>query len=150
MPGTAARPPGRRSLAARRARLAASAPPRARATPTPAPVSAEAGADAVTVALDDGRTVSFPVAWSPRLLYGTAAERAEVEVSGYGLHWPQLDEDLSVAGILAGRRSGEEPSSVAAWRAHVDRRRAQIAAGEEPEPFGPALPLPDWWGDDAP
>ena len=112
-------------------------------------VEAEVGRDAVTVRLSDGRAVSFPIAWSPRLLYAMPDELAEVEVSPYGIHWPQLNADVSVRGILVGRPSTEGPESIEAWRALMDRRRAQIAIGEEPEPHYPTLPLPDWWDDES-
>jgi hypothetical protein len=47
---------------------------------------------------------AFPLAWFPRLLRATAAERAQVELSRVGLHWDVIDEDISIAGLLAGRR----------------------------------------------
>ena len=64
--------------------------------------------DALTVRLDDGRSLSVPLAWYPRLLDGTQAERENYQLigDGEGIHWPELDEDLSVEGLLAGRRSG--------------------------------------------
>jgi hypothetical protein len=55
------------------------------------------------VDLSDGRTLGVPLAWFPRLLRATPAERARVEISRTGLHWEGLDEDISVAGLLAGR-----------------------------------------------
>ena len=57
------------------------------------------------VSLDDGRELSVPLAWFPRLLHGTPDQRAHWELIGLGqgIHWPDLDEDISVAGILAGR-----------------------------------------------
>jgi hypothetical protein len=55
------------------------------------------------VALSDGRTLGVPLAWFPRLLRATPAERARVELSRLGLHWEALDEDISIAGLLAGR-----------------------------------------------
>lgn len=111
-------------------------------------IAAEVGSDAVSVRLADGRVVSFPLAWSPRLLYARPEELADVEVSPLGLHWPQLDEDLSLAGILAGRPSGESAASVEDWQALMDRRRDLAAHGETPEPFAPVLPLPEWWDDE--
>jgi hypothetical protein len=54
------------------------------------------------VALSDGRTLGVPLAWFPRLLNATSAERERVELSRVGLHWEDLDEDISVAGLLAG------------------------------------------------
>jgi hypothetical protein len=55
------------------------------------------------VDLSDGRTLGVPLAWFPRLLHATAAQREQVEISRLGLHWEELDEDISVAGLLAGR-----------------------------------------------
>src|SRR5205085_174351 len=55
------------------------------------------------VELSDGRTLGVPLAWFPRLLRATPAERAQVELSRVGLHWEALDEDISIAGMLAGR-----------------------------------------------
>ena len=60
-------------------------------------------AHAFWVDLDDGRTVGIPLAWFPRLLHGSATDRAAVSISPSGLHWDALDEDISIAGILAGR-----------------------------------------------
>ena len=71
-----------------------------------------------TVRLDDGRALSVPLAWFPRLLDGTRAEREDYELigDGEGIHWPELDEDISVEGLLAGRRSAESAASLAKWR----------------------------------
>jgi Protein of unknown function (DUF2442) len=55
------------------------------------------------VELTDGRTLGVPLAWFPRLFNATLAERAQVELSRVGLHWEALDEDISIAGLLAGR-----------------------------------------------
>ncbi|MDR5892476.1 MULTISPECIES: DUF2442 domain-containing protein [Halomonas] len=57
------------------------------------------------VELDDGRTLGIPLAWFPRLLHASPAERAQCRISysGKGLHWDELDEDISVEGLLAGR-----------------------------------------------
>lgn len=55
------------------------------------------------VDLTDGRTLGVPLAWFPRLLNATPAQRARVEVSRVGLHWEEFDEDISIAGLLAGR-----------------------------------------------
>jgi hypothetical protein len=83
-------------------------------------VSAESVAvtdDTLTLDLADGRTISLPVAWYPRLLYATPDERAHWEWIGDrdGIHWPELDEDISVEGIIAGRRSGESQRSLQRW-----------------------------------
>ncbi|MCK0744903.1 DUF2442 domain-containing protein [Chromohalobacter nigrandesensis] len=62
-------------------------------------------ADTFRVALDDGRELSIPLAWFPRLLHATSEQREQWELigRGEGLHWEALDEDISVAGLLAGR-----------------------------------------------
>jgi hypothetical protein len=54
------------------------------------------------VDLSDGRTIGVPLAWFPRLLRGTARQRKQVKISNRGLHWAALDEDISIAGLLAG------------------------------------------------
>ena len=79
--------------------------------------------DALIVDLSDGRTVLAPLAWYPRLLRGTAAERNDHQLigEGVGIHWPQLDEDISVEGILAGRRSYESKESFDQWLASRTR-----------------------------
>ena len=73
--------------------------------------------ESLTIDLVDGRTIIVPLSWYPRLWHGTARERNKFEVIGNGtlIHWPDLDEDLSVAGILAGRRSGESQQSLKKW-----------------------------------
>ena len=59
--------------------------------------------DSLWVDLSDGRTLGVPLAWFPRLLRATSAQRKRVEISRTGLHWEDLDEDISIAGLLAGR-----------------------------------------------
>ena len=73
--------------------------------------------DALVVDLADGRTITVPVAWFPRLAHGTPAERATWQLigSGEGIHWPDLDEDISVESLLAGRQSGETQESLRRW-----------------------------------
>jgi hypothetical protein len=73
--------------------------------------------DALTVDLDDGRTISVPLAWYPRLLHGTPEERAHTRLigGGEGIHWPELDEDIRVEGLLLGKPSGESQRSLKAW-----------------------------------
>jgi hypothetical protein len=60
--------------------------------------------DALTVDLMDGRTITVPIAWYPRLLAATTAQRCRWELAGggYGIHWPEIDEDLSTEGLLRG------------------------------------------------
>jgi hypothetical protein len=73
--------------------------------------------ETLTVDLTDGRTLSVPLTWYPRLLYGTPEERSHWELigNGEGIHWPDLDEDLSVEGLLLGRPSGESQRSLQRW-----------------------------------
>lgn len=59
--------------------------------------------DNMWLSLDDGRILGVPLAWFPRLLLAPAKERLKVEISPDGLHWPDLDEDISIGGLLAGR-----------------------------------------------
>ena len=59
--------------------------------------------DCLWVALSDGRTIGVPLAWFPRLLHASPTDRAQVTISAFGLHWESLDEDISVAGLLAGQ-----------------------------------------------
>jgi hypothetical protein len=73
--------------------------------------------DSLAVDLVDGRTISVPLVWYVRLWHGTPEERRNFEINGDGtlIHWPDLDEDLSISGILAGRRSGESQESLKRW-----------------------------------
>ena len=73
--------------------------------------------DVLTVDLSDGRTISVPLVWFPRLTHGTATERAKwtLIANGEGIHWPDLDEDISIESLLAGRRSGETQDSLRKW-----------------------------------
>jgi hypothetical protein len=75
--------------------------------------------EALTVDLADGRTISVPLAWYPRLLHAKPAERENWRFAGdrEGIHWPDLDEDISVESLLAGRRSGESQASLKKWLA---------------------------------
>jgi hypothetical protein len=67
------------------------------------------------VELTDGRTLGVPLAWFPRLLRATPVERNQVELSRVGLHWEALDEDISIAGLLAGRGDITRSTEHAAW-----------------------------------
>ncbi|MDM8520826.1 DUF2442 domain-containing protein [Anaerolineales bacterium HSG6] len=77
--------------------------------------------DTLTVDLTDGRTILVPLTWYPRLLYGTPKEQKIWELigDGEGIHWPELDEDLSIKGIILGNQSGESQRSFKKW---LDRR----------------------------
>lgn len=96
-------------------------------TPTTKVLNVAVTEDTLTVELDDGRTVSVPVAWFPRLMYGTQEERNNWRLigKGEGIHWPDLDEDISVENLLfgkprwlnnlRGKRSGESQRSLRKW-----------------------------------
>lgn len=83
----------------------------------PEVVRVEVSDERVSAHLTDGRTISAPLSWYPRLAHGTAEERARYELSGggYGIHWPDLDEDISIENLLEGRGSGESERSFRRW-----------------------------------
>src|SRR5262245_27336898 len=74
-------------------------------------------ADTLRVDLTDGRTISVPLAWYPRLVHGTPEERNHWRLigQGEGIHWPDLDEDISVNNLLSGKVSGESQRSLQEW-----------------------------------
>src|SRR5437870_8761267 len=102
--------------------------------PAPSAVRARIVADAVVIGLSDGRTVTAPLAWYPRLLHATLRERRHWRLigGGEGVHWPDLDEDLSVEGLLAGRPSAESQESFKKWvegrRPRGNRRTARATS----------------------
>ncbi|MCH8127630.1 DUF2442 domain-containing protein [candidate division KSB1 bacterium] len=73
--------------------------------------------DSLSVDLFDGRTIIVPLLWYPRLWHGSNEERNNFELIDEGsiIHWPDLDEDLSLSGIVAGRKSGESQKSLKRW-----------------------------------
>src|SRR5438132_8887429 len=85
--------------------------------------------DTLSVDLEDGRTVSVPIGWYPRLANGTPAERANLQISGagYGVHWPDLDEDIGVEGLLLGKRSSESAASFQSWLQHRSKTQQDAA-----------------------
>ena len=80
--------------------------------------------DTVSVDLEDGRTIAAPIGWYPRLAHGTPAERTNVQISGagYGMYWPELNEDIGIEGLLVGKQSTESAASFARW---LQRRKAR-------------------------
>jgi len=84
----------------------------------------------LSVDLEDGRTVAVPIGWYPRLAHGTPAERANFQVSsaGYGIHWPDLDEDIGVEGLVLGKKSTEHPASFERWLQKRKQLHLQAAA----------------------
>lgn len=73
--------------------------------------------DTLAADLEDGRSIAVPIGWYPRLSHATPEERANFVISGagYGIHWPELDEDIGVEGMLLGKKSGESAASLARW-----------------------------------
>ncbi|HEX3358486.1 MAG TPA: DUF2442 domain-containing protein [Tepidisphaeraceae bacterium] len=96
--------------------------------------------DSLIVDLEDGRQVSAPLVWYPRLLHGTAKERANLEIGHYGVHWPDLDEDISIKGLLLGNKSGESQTSLNRWLEF--RRKGKKTPVK-------TLPLPAWAKNDS-
>ena len=73
--------------------------------------------DTLSVDLSDGRTLSVPLVWFPRLVHATSVERNNWRLigNGQGIHWEDIDEDISVEGLLAGKPSGESQTSFKKW-----------------------------------
>jgi hypothetical protein len=94
----------------------------------------------LTVELADGRKISVPTAWYPRLACGTPAERRQwtISYSGEGLHWEMLDEDISIKGLIAGLPSNENPAMIKKWMAarktvyEITRPKRSLAVAEQP------------------
>jgi len=86
--------------------------------------------DTLSVDLEDGRTIFVPIGWYPRLAHGMPAEQLNFQISGagYGIHWPDLDEDIGVEGLLFGRRSTESAASFERWLRRR-KQRQQPSAG---------------------
>ena len=82
--------------------------------------------ESLAVELADGRTIVAPLAWYPRLVHGTAKERKcwRLIAGGCGIHWPDLDEDISVANLLAGQASSESQASFGKWLAAGKAKKA--------------------------
>jgi len=74
----------------------------------------------ISVELEDGRTISVPTAWYPRLLQSTPAERKKYEIDSVGVTWPDIEADFSIRGLLLGNKSGESQASFKFW---LDARR---------------------------
>lgn len=91
--------------------------------------------DSLIVDLTDGRTVSVPLAWYPRLLHGTPEERNNWRLigKGEGIHWPDLDEDISVENLVFGKPSGESQSSFKRWLEKRQKSNEQPSVAEPAE-----------------
>ncbi len=83
--------------------------------------------DSLIVDLSDGRTISVPLEWFPRLLHATPVERSNWRLigRGHGIHWEDIDEDISVEGLIAGRASGESQRSFKKW---IDKRQSRLTS----------------------
>ena len=81
--------------------------------------------DTLSVDLSDGRTISVPLVWFPRLVHATPEERDNWRLigRGHGIHWEDIDEDISVEGLLAGKPSGETQASFKKW---LERRATRL------------------------
>jgi hypothetical protein len=81
--------------------------------------------DTLAVDLDDGRSILVPLEWFPRLVHATKRERSHWRLigRGQGIHWPDLDEDISVENLLLGKPSGESQSSLKRWLEQRTGRR---------------------------
>ena len=83
--------------------------------------------DTLSVDLSDGRSISVPIAWFPRLLHSTEQERNNWRLigKGQGIHWEDIDEDISIEGLLAGKPSGESQESLKKWLAKRSEKASQ-------------------------
>jgi hypothetical protein len=94
--------------------------------------------DTLTVDLTDGRTISAPILWFPRLSHGAPEERNNFVLMRDGIHWPELDEDISVKTLLLGRGLGENPQSLQRWL--EQRQKAQQTAHQSETTTAMTLP----------
>ena len=91
--------------------------------------------DSLNVDLTDGRTISVPLEWFPRLVHATQAERKNWRLigRGHGIHWKGVDEDISVEGLLAGKPSSESQSSFKKW---LSQRKTRLMMGSSRRRLG--------------
>ena len=78
-------------------------------------ILAKVSDESLIVDLSDGRTISAPILWFPRLAHGTVEERANLQVMGDYIYWPDLDEDIPVRALLLGKGRGESAQSLQRW-----------------------------------
>jgi len=86
--------------------------------------------ESICVSLSDGRHVTVRISWYPRLSHARPEDRAKWELigRGHGIHWPELDEDVSVENILLGQPSGEGPHSFARWKQWYEKKNPEHPA----------------------
>ena len=93
--------------------------------------------DTIAVDLEDGRSIAVPIGWYPRLAHGTPTERTMMQISGagYGIHWPELDEDIGIEGLLMGKQSTESAASfkrwLQRWKAKQPQETAEQSSGAD-------------------
>src|SRR3990172_8687684 len=94
--------------------------------------------DSLVVELNDGRTISAPLAWYPRLLHANHEERGKWRLigSGEGIHWPDLDEDLGIESMVAGSPSGESAESLRRWLGARKKHARGTARGRKVQQAG--------------
>jgi hypothetical protein len=101
---------------------------------TPKAIDVKVSEDSLIVDLSDGRTIVVPLDWYPRLKYATEVERKNWRLigEGEGIHWEEIDEDISINGLLAGKPSAESQASFKKW---LQKRGTQkVASSDEIEP----------------
>lgn len=93
----------------------------------PKALDIEINSDSLTVNLSDGRTIVVPTSWFPRLSYSTQTERDNWQLigDGQGIHWPGMDEDISVEGLIAGKPSSESQKSLKKWLSDRNKDRGR-------------------------
>lgn len=104
----------------------------------PAAESVTVTDDTLSVELSDGRTISVPLAWFPRLLHATKEERNNWRLigRGQGIHWEDIDEDISVENLVAGKPSGESQASFRKWLAKRSSRLTKRSSRRRPRRRG--------------
>lgn len=97
---------------------------------SPLATGVEVTDEVLSVSLSDGREVRVPISWYPRLSHATPQHRAVWQLigGGHGIHWPELDEDISVENLILGQPSGEGPGSFSRWKEWYRGRLAEPAA----------------------
>ncbi len=107
---------------------------------SPTAVGVEVSEEELTVSLSDGRIVRVPLSWYPRLSNALPQHRAIWEFigGGHGIHWPELDEDISVENVLLGQPSGESARSFAKWKSWYRQKLAQQGAAPNGGPPTPS------------
>jgi hypothetical protein len=101
-------------------------------TSSPIAVGVEVSSHVLSVSLSDGRVINVPLSWYPRLSQAEPNDRSKWELvgGGHGIHWPELDEDISVENLLLGQPSGEGEASFSNWKHWYQNKLSQRSAEE--------------------